>query len=234
MKVFIDSDFLVYRVGFGCKDYGDDFTSVVDVLESLVKSLKEKFEDHEPISVISSSAKTFRHDVAVTAVYKGNRVAEKPPYYNEIRQYMMDEMGFVMSPDGLEADDYIGINLNKKTDILASQDKDMLMIPAKLHYKIPAKGNICDGKLVKIRKNLYYFWLQMLMGDVSDNVKAINGIGIKRAEKMLKGIKLKDMKDIVWRAYLHEFGGAHERRFDENARLLWIKRHADKEYYDYV
>lgn len=226
MKLYIDGDILVYRVGFGYK--GFDLFDTVEGMDKAIKEVKDAFPEREAVLVISNTGKTFRHDVAVTQPYKGNRTAPKPEFYHELRQYMVEEAGAIFSTPGFEADDYIGINVNKKTDIIATIDKDLFMIPAKGHY------NFVKKELVKIRRPAYYFWKQMLTGDRADNIRGLHLIGEKRASEMLDTQKTKDMRKIVEEAYAREFDDKWQDRFDENARLLWIKRHPDKEYYDYV
>lgn len=235
--IYIDADVLVYRVGFGCQNgkdsgmSGEDYSmaEVADILQSMVKNNildRLKKDDHQ--LVISNSAPTFRHTLAKTAPYKGNRKAEKPKFYQELRDFIIDEMDGVMSPEGYEADDYIGCNVNKKTDIIVTIDKDLMMIPALAHY------NFVKDELVKVKRPYYYFWSQMLTGDVSDNIIGLDRIGPKKAEQLLEGAKTKEMRKIVEREYQREFDNDWFKRFDENAKLLWIKRHYEKDYNRYV
>lgn len=226
MRIFIDADVLVYRIGFGCA--GWSILETLDAMETMVKNIKDKFPNHEPILALSRGGKTFRHQVAVTLPYKGNRKKEKPEFYNELRNYLIEEMGAILSPDGFEADDLIGCNVDKKKDIIASNDKDFFMVPAKAHY------NFVKDEIIKIKRPTYYFWKQMCTGDVADNIRGLKGIGVKKAELMLDGVKTKQMRSIVEEAYQREFGDSWADRFMENGKLLWIKRHYDKEFYHYV
>ena len=45
-----------------------------------------------------------------------------------------------------------------------------------------------------------YFWSQMLIGDSSDNIKGVKGIGVKKADKILESTK--SPKIAVARAYI--------------------------------
>lgn len=226
MKLYIDGDILVYRVGFGYK--GFDLFDTVEGMDKAIKDIKDKFPDYEPILTISNAGKTFRHDIAVTQPYKGNRTAPKPEFYHELRQYMVEEAGAVYSPEGLEADDFIGINVDKKTDVIATIDKDLYMIPAKGHY------NFVKDELVKIRRPAFYFWKQMLTGDRADNIRGLHLIGEKRAMDLLDGVKTKDMRKVVEAEYQREFDDKWQDRFNENGQLLWILRHPHKTFWDYV
>jgi 5'-3' exonuclease len=226
MKNLIDVDILVYRTAFGYKDFG--LFENIEGLDSAIIAIKNKFPDHKAELVISNAAKTFRHAIAVTKPYKGNRKAEKPKFYHELREYLIDELGATVSPEGFEADDYIGMNTNKRTDIISTIDKDLFMIPAKGHY------NFVKDELVKIKRPSYYFWSQLLTGDTADNIPGLHLIGPKRAAEILDGLKTKEMRSAVEDQYKMQLGDSWFQRFDESAKLLWIKRHADKEYYDYL
>lgn len=225
--LFVDCDVLVYRHCFGCKGY--DLPEVCKVFDQTLYKIIERFNIPYTL-VISSTEKTFRHDIAITAPYKGTRKAEKPEWYNEVRQYLLEQWNAVLAPAGIEADDYIGIHSNRKS-IIASIDKDLLMLPVAFYYHIPAKG---EWTLKKIKRNIYYFWWQMLVGDTADNIIGLKGIGEKKATDLLKGVKLKDMEAVVRKEYLREFGELSQARFHENAQLLWILRHPEKTYLDYI
>lgn len=224
----IDGDVLVYRTGFGYKNFG--LLENVEGYELEVKKIRDKFPDYKPELVISNSAKTFRHQVAVTLPYKGTRKPEdKPKFYSELRDFAVEELGAVVSPAGYEADDYIGANTNPKKDIIATIDKDLFMIPAAGHY------NFVRDELVEIQRPEFYFWRQMLIGDKADNIAGLWKIGEARADEILADRPVKEMRGIVEFLYFAQFGEpCWKKRFDENGRLLWIKRDYEKEYFDYV
>lgn len=222
--LLIDSDILVYQIAFGCKGY--DLAEVCRVMDQTVYKIIERFSIPHTL-VLSNTDKTFRHEIAITAPYKGNRKAEKPEYYHELREYLLTRWDAELSPSGLEADDLIGIRSNRKA-IIATIDKDLKMIPAAWHY------NFTKDTLVKVKRNLYYFWHQMLTGDRADNIIGLTGIGEAKATKLLKGVKLKDMKSVIMKEYVREFGEKAQDRFHENAQLLWILREPNKFYFHYI
>ncbi|WYM31503.1 5'-3'exonuclease [Erwinia phage VL73] len=59
---------------------------------------------------MTDSAKNFRINVAIQRQYKGNRKSEKPPFFYESREFMIEHLGAILS-DGEEADDLITIHL---------------------------------------------------------------------------------------------------------------------------
>jgi len=223
--LFIDADSAVYSVCFGCKDLS--LGSTLDVMDLKLRTIIQKFPDHPYVIVISSRAPTFRAEIAKTVPYKGHRKAEKPQFYEEMRQHLLDKWKAFETVDGLEADDFIGIHCTNK-DILASIDKDMLMINAKGHY------NFNRDTLKKVKRNLYFFFYQLLVGDKADNIVGLDGIGDKKATELLRGVKLSDMPGIVLSKYIEEFGDNARARLHENCQLLWILRHPKKGYQHYV
>jgi 5'-3' exonuclease len=225
--IYTDCDVLVYRIGYGFKDASLDET--LNGLENIIqRDILNRLPNDDHTLVLSNTEKTFRHNIAVTAPYKGNRKAEKPQFYHELRNHVMNELGGVMSPIGYEADDYIGVNVNRKTDTIVTTDKDLMMIPAKFHY------NFVKDELVKVKRPNYYFWHQLLTGDRADNIVGLNKIGPKTADELLAGAKTKELRSIVEREYKREFGEDWFKRFDENAKLLWIRRSYEKDYSHYV
>ena len=90
-----------------------------------------------------------------------------------------------MSVDRLEADDVLAIR-NKQlnelgvSNVIVSVDKDLLQIPG-VHYN-PIKDEI---QSITEFSASYNFWKQVLMGDVTDGIYGISGVGPKTAEKIL-------------------------------------------------
>ena len=222
--LYADMDILIYRVGWGCKGY--DLTETCRTMDQNIYKIIERFNIPYTL-VISNTEKTFRHDVAVTAPYKGTRKQEKPEFYHELRRYLVERWDAVMSPVGLEADDFIGIHCTRK-DIIATIDKDLLMIPAAYHY------NFVKDTVTKVKRNMYYFWHQLLTGDKADNIIGLKGIGEVKADRILKGVKLKDMKNVVFQKYEEEFKDRAQERFRENCALLWILRDQRKDFTHYI
>jgi len=135
--------------------------------------------------------------------YKANRKSNK--WVSELRKYLIDYLDGSYASDELEADDLIYFNsqLYDVNDyIICSIDKDLKQIEG-LHfdyYQLKLKDEngeyILDefGKELKKRKGFIQvskeqgenlIWEMMLIGDTSDNIKGIKGIGKVKAEKLL-------------------------------------------------
>ena len=117
--------------------------------------------------------------------YKGNR-GEKPPLYkplsNAIEELYSNRW---YQHDQLEADDLLGIMAtNKKINnpIICSIDKDMLSVPG-WHYNWDKD----DWPSYVSQEEADYNWLvQLLMGDSTDCIEGMKGVGKVKAEKLIK------------------------------------------------
>ncbi len=165
----------------------------------------------------------------------------KPIYHNEIRAYLINRFGAKICKWG-EADDWLGTDATDQT-IIASIDKDLLMIPGK-HWNIkhkkglkvsdPGKIYIKNGKMSGY--GLYWFVAQLLLGDSIDNIpRAIKGKGDSAVFKLLSQSGI-DSIDKTYKLAKHEYfkalydqtRGADGFNYDQNwiirCQLLWIAR----------
>lgn len=179
-----------------------------------------------------SGGENYRKSIAKTREYKGNRNSlHKPVHFQAIHNYLLRMEA--ITTDGIEADDAIGIehyqafkeakgNPLDCTTVVCSQDKDLKMIPG-------WNFNPNSNKITWISKEdaNRWFWYQMLTGDTSDNIPGYDGIGPKKAEKIVNSVPVKDLKDLVTDMYIEYFNGSLVKTKDymqEIGSLLWIQR----------
>ena len=160
--------------------------------------------------------------------YKANRTQPKPRHLNDCRDYAIKEFN-AEAEYGLEADDLLGIHQTEET-IICSLDKDLLQIPGRhFQWAIAGNGWSKDDAFYmqdEVSANIQ-FYKQCLMGDKSDNIKGIEGIGPKKAEKILKGtIEEQKLFDKVRIAY------GNDDEFLMNGSCLWILRYDRKHFKD--
>jgi hypothetical protein len=163
----------------------------------------------------------YRHDIAKTKPYKGNRKdAPRPVHLHSLREYLITAWDFRVA-DGQEADDAIGIHatLTRDNSIIVSIDKDLDMIPG--HHYNPVKK---DHYYVNDKDAIKNFYRQILTGDKVDNVQGLRGIGPKKADKILGDF---DTDLAMYEAVLKAYDGDAERVL-ENGQLLWIRRRKDE------
>lgn len=213
----IDGDIIAYSVGFAAKDdpLPNALHSVKIMLSSIITATGA-----DSYRVYLTGDGNYREEIATIAPYKGNRKADKPPHYAEIRTYLTNIWDAV-TVDGKEADDAMGIEqtANPDTTIICTIDKDLNMIAGE-HYnwRKDLKYSVSqpDADL--------FFMKQLLTGDPTDNIKGVPQIGDKKAQQIIDGSK--NMSDLYWRV-LETYATKYEKPFEammENANLLWIQR----------
>lgn len=167
----------------------------------------------------------FREGIATLLPYKGNRdPTHKPKYYAEIKKYLIERWNAEVI-EGMEADDALGIAqwaARDKSTVICSIDKDLNMIPG-WHYNIRTK----EQYFVSLDEaNKMFFW-QMLVGDGTDNIPGIKGMGKVRSSKLLDPLTgdMAAMKEAVWNYYVRDYGNEKAgMAWNECARLLWMAR----------
>ena len=199
--VLIDGNNLIFRSYYATAYRGEILTNskglptnaVYAYIQMLLKIIAEEKPSH--IMVAFDKGKTFRHESYDD--YKGGRnetpkeLKEQIPYAKKVTR----AMGITVEEiENYEADDIIG-TYSKKIDeevLVVSSDRDLLQL---------ISPNV-KMKLLKMKDYVYYdeksFYedygikpieiidLKALMGDSSDNIKGVAGIGEKTALKLIK------------------------------------------------
>jgi len=218
-RVNIDGDIGVYRVGFASQDVPLVFA--IARMDTWVDDICRACNtDQYRVFLTSEDKSNYRYQLYPD--YKANRKSPKPIWYNELRQHLIErhatEVAF-----GVEADDLLGIAQSDNT-ILASIDKDLDQIPGK-HYDF-VKDILYEVSEARATR---FFWYQLLMGDVTDNIKGIPGCGPKTAARILDGCKSEsEYPLVVYEAYESAFGKQGMEMMILNGRLVKIQRDKDE------
>lgn len=155
----------------------------------------------------------FRKDLY--PAYKANRPELKPELKKALEyahKYIIDKHNAVMA-NGMEADDLVSIwayeCMDSDTDYaVVGIDKDLLQIPGD-HYNFVKK----EHQNVSVDAADYHLMRQCLVGDSSDNIPGIKGIGPKKADGILKGVPMSRRWNRVRAAYrMHGTRGAEMAR----------------------
>ena len=251
MKALIDGDVLVYQSAFTAQ-YAANLHTRTKVAYRYKKDIPPKLRT-QPIVILENEQKAkdamdsaiggilratkatsfqifctqgkcFRDEIYPE--YKGNRTAEKPVYYDMLREYLKESYKACFV-SGIEADDILGIvhmddQANDVSSVICSIDKDMLTVPGR-NYN-PRKNEFKDITPAEAK---YNFLLQMLIGDTADNIKGIPGVGPKTAEKIL-AINPDKQGPMVKNTYIETYGEEEGLRLLKlNNRLLFILRKAE-------
>jgi DNA polymerase-1 len=216
LKALIDADIVAYRVACTLED--DDAEDFVYArAEDLIDQILVNTEATE-YRLFLTGKNNFRY--TIYPEYKAHRPKEKPFWLEKCRQYLIATFNAEVI-DGQEADDALGIAQTEDT-IICSIDKDLLMIPGR-HY------NFVKDEFQEVTNDsgMRHFYMQCLTGDRSDNIKGIEKIGPKKAEKILTGcVTEQELFNAVRDAY------SNDEEFLMNGRVLWIRRKENEDWKD--
>ncbi|MCD6417733.1 DNA polymerase I [bacterium] len=237
--ILIDGTALAYRNHFSMirnplrNSRGVNTSALFGVLNSLAKIIREQNPDYIIFS-FDSSKPTFRH--------------EKYPEYKSTRAKMPDELSQilpviklavealnipVLEIDGVEADDVVGTIANKAAErgietIIYTGDKDFLQL-LRPGIKMLAPGRAQKPDILWTHENAFNKFgvepeqivdLLALMGDSSDNIPGVPGIGEKTAVKLLK--QWGSLDNIY--ANLDKIKGSVRKKLAENKDSAYLSR----------
>lgn len=193
-----------------------------------ITNILDKFQGFEEYHLYLTGSGNFRKEVATIKPYKGNRKPEdRPKYYQEIRDYMINVWKAEVI-DGREADDALGCEQWSDPDrgtVIVSIDKDLDTVPG-WHFNY-VKNVLYDVSLDEANRK---FYLQMLIGDSSDNIPGINKIGPVTANRLLpEKAGMSSWKNTVEQKYKEQYGAKWREAFVEVGTLLYIQREVGKE-----
>lgn len=227
MIALIDMDLVVFRCAASAEN--DEFGIAIYRAEELLDNILTKVEATSYKAYLSSSS-NFRKEIYPE--YKAHRTAQKPIHLASLREYAVDKMNAVIAPEGLEADDMLGIDQDKQdgTTTICSLDKDLLQIPGH-HFQWEigtTTWNKPDTFLTQSELEGYrLFYEQCIKGDATDNIKGIPKMGKVRATKELEGCTTElEMFNKVRELY------GNDDEFKMNAGCLWILREMDIKFSD--
>lgn len=217
MKIaLIDADIVAFRAA-AVSENDPHEGAVLDRIDWTMQMILDHIQTNQYRAFLTGST-NFRKWLDPT--YKANRKDKPlPKYLNPAREHLVSKWKASISID-CEADDMMGIaqcSMKHEDDsVICSIDKDLLQIPG--HH-----WNFVNGKSWDISKTsgFYNFMIQMAMGDVSDNVKGLPGIGLKRAPRLVDVLGTED--DWV-RIVSEEYKKHPELDFELNWKLLWISQ----------
>ncbi|MBP1968867.1 DNA polymerase-1 [Virgibacillus natechei] len=201
--VLIDGNSVIYRAFFALPLLSNDKGVYTNAVYGFTTMLLKILEEEEPTHILvafDAGKTTFRHETYKE--YKGGR-QKTPPELSEQFPLLKELLDAFQIPhyqlEQYEADDIIGTlsTQSKKNDLnvnVISGDKDMLqLVSDKVTVSLTKKG-ISDverytPEYMKEKMEIspeQIIDLKALMGDSSDNIPGVPGIGEKTATKLLK------------------------------------------------
>lgn len=215
MLALIDGDIVAYRCA--ASTFLQEDGTKVPAPWGIIKS-----RCNEMLTTIFAAVGADKHKIWISGVgnfrydlypqYKANRTAPRPPHLEDLKEFLVVEWGARVA-DGIEADDALAMDQGKDT-IICSIDKDMRQVPGWHHNFV--KG-VTD--FVTEEQGLQHFYRSMLIGDSSDNVRGVTGIGpVKASRHLPEGLSERQMFDIVRNLF------GDDQAFSLAGELLWIRR----------
>jgi len=125
-----------------------------------------------------------------------------------------------------EADDMMRIwaeeaRLAGKDYTICSIDKDLKCIPGK-HWNMKKR----TLEEISVEAALKHYYIQLIKGDPTDNVRGVPGIGDVKAEKLLKSLsKEEEYQEVVVDQYMKGYGEDWEQQLIINGRMIYLQKH---------
>ena len=206
--VLIDGHSILNRAFYGLPDLtnseGRHTNAVYGFLNIMFKILEEENPQYLTVA-FDLSTPTFRHKMFPE--YKGTRKAAAPEFREQVplMKEVLKAMGVTcVELEGYEADDLLGTIAKKSEEkglevSLVSGDRDLLQLASEqIKIRIPkTKGGktTVEDYYAKDVQALYqvtpteFIDVKALMGDTSDNIPGIPGVGEKTATKIIAEYK---------------------------------------------
>lgn len=230
MTALIDGDYLLYIVPHKMKGLSDSLSDFTKEIDNNFQWICDQCQtDHFLLFLTEGS---FRHRIARSKQYKGNRVSRKPMFFHDLKLYLYDTY-FAISVEDLEADDLVIMYHKRLKDegtpnVIVSPDKDLYQVPGQFYN--PQKDH---HKMIEKKEAAWNFWYSMLCGDSSDNIPGVKGVGDKTARKILDqeddATSVASYRRAVHDTYISKMGMKEGvNAFAENFNLLFILRSSNQ------
>ncbi len=206
--LIIDSNSLINRAFYGVKYLSAHDGTPTNAVYGFMMTLMKLLDDNKPDYVCAAfdlKAPTFRHKMY--AEYKAQRkpMPDGLKVQMPIAKDILRAMGMnILEKEGFEADDIIGTvsricGENGVECLIATGDKDDLQLASqttKVLLTVTKQGvtetDSCDDKAVFARYGVTpteFIDVKALMGDASDNIPGVKGIGEKTAMSLIAKAK---------------------------------------------
>lgn len=223
--IIVDADSIIFKAAIVASSNSEIRKNIKEVIKEISR---ECFMGEMRLAIKGKG--NFRYDVYKD--YKSNR----KPLEDKVRErinyghkHLREEYGAVMA-DGMEADDLCAIwcweCIQSETPyVLAHIDKDLDQIPGS-HYNYNKKTHY----LVQPEEGYRFLCKQWVMGDSTDGIPGISGMGPKKTDKFLEGVP-SDRLDVLIRK-LYKENGHSEEYCDQMLAMVYMLQNWD-EYYAY-
>ena len=210
MLVLVDGDIVGYRCAAAAEKFS--VTIAVEWCNNLMEEILSA-TGATSYKVFLSGPKETNFRYKVDPLYKDNRKdLIKPIYLNQTKEFLVTNWK-AETTNGYEADDALGMEQKESGTCIASIDKDLLQVPG-THYNFVKK----EFRTVTPDQGLKAFYTQTLVGDTSDGIVGVRGLGPVKAAKLLDPLLPEEYYNACREQYNDDI------RYHKNCRLLWIWR----------
>ncbi len=232
--LIVDGNSLINRAFYGLPPLKSLSGKLCNAIYGFLNSILSVITSEKPkyfACVFDAGKHTFRHDMY--AEYKGKRDHMPEELFSQLNDLksILKTMGVkVIEIPEIEADDIIG-SLSRKYDaefMLLSGDKDLLqLINEKTTVWLNRKGL---NDILKVTPEVLkaefsvepyqIIELKSIMGDSSDNIPGVNGIGKVGAMKLIE--QYKDLDNIY--THIEEITGSTKTKLIENKDMAYLSK----------
>ena len=211
---YVDADIIAWRCAAASEDEEEGIAHFR--VDDMMNNMLLKLQCEHYVGFLTGSG-NFRK--ALLPSYKANRLDKpKPKWLQSCRNKLQHEWNCSVT-HGIEADDALGIAASHELgSVICSIDKDLLQIPGDHYNFVKDEYQYVGGRAADLN-----YWCQLLVGDTSDNVVGVRGIGPVKAAKALGGLKDSTEWFNAVRKMYNDDG-----RFLTNLNVLWVQRNKDK------
>lgn len=201
--IVIDGSSFLYRAYYGLRPLHTSKGIAVQATYGFCRSIKKLIDDFDSdkmVLVWDSPGKTFRNDI-----YEDYKATRQPPpsdiwlQKEQIQEFAGNIGLFQLAKPGDEADDLIASIAKERSGqkvIVVTPDKDLhQLIDENVTIFDPFKNEFIDEKSFEDKKGFSPERLMLyhaLLGDASDNIPGVKGIGAKTATTLVIQFKTLD------------------------------------------
>lgn len=194
--IIVDADSIIFKAAVVASNHSEIRKNIKDVIKEIER---ECFMGEMRLAVKGRG--NFRY--GVYPEYKSNR----KPLEEDVRERInyghkhLRETYGAITADGMEADDLVSIwcweCIQSDTPfVLAHIDKDLNQIPGP-HYNYNKK----EHYMVQPEEGYRFLCKQWVMGDSTDGIPGVSGMGPKKTEKFLDGVPADRLEVLIRQLY---------------------------------
>lgn len=206
----VDGDFIAYRCAASCEpnkstrpEREDEFIALGRASD-ICNRIGDRVAPTE-LRIYLGGSRNFRK--LLDPSYKANRLSQpRPVHLDAVRDYMVRKWGAKVVTEAYEVDDRLAMEASADT-IICSIDKDLRQIEGE-HYN-PVKDTF---EVVGVEDAALTLYTSMLVGDSSDNLRGIDGLGPVKSARLLSGLspeeahlKVSRLYEDAGRDFLHSY-----------------------------